>query len=185
MLVMYVRRPLATGARPRHTKRSPLTLTCSPYRSFSIVRSTHSIIITADQKQWLRLSSKTTSRYRDQRRSPPRYSRSPRYSCSPPPRCVRSRSHSRGYYSPPKRRAYSRETKLWRREICETRRPSKQAWLRLFFLCPNHLLCRFSFMLLNVDDDDSKMESVWQSSQLSSNHQPAFLFEGRPQTIKK
>ena len=42
-------------------------------------------------------------RHYDRRRSPPRYSR------SPPPRYERSRSRSRGYYSPPsKRRQYSR-----------------------------------------------------------------------------
>ncbi|KAM1449039.1 hypothetical protein ACFXTO_007932 [Malus domestica] len=54
MLVMYIRRPLATGVRPRHTKHSSLTPNCSPYRLFSTVRSTHLIIITADKKQWLR-----------------------------------------------------------------------------------------------------------------------------------
>ena len=44
----------------------------------------------------------------DRRRSPPRYSRSPRHSRSPPPRHATSRSHSRDYYSPPKRRHPSR-----------------------------------------------------------------------------
>ncbi|XP_009364125.2 serine/arginine-rich SC35-like splicing factor SCL30A [Pyrus x bretschneideri] len=56
----------------------------------------------SDMRHRERASSRTTSRYRDRRRSPPRYSR------SPPPRRARSRSHSRGYYSPPKRRDYSR-----------------------------------------------------------------------------
>ncbi|WCJ28832.1 Serine/arginine-rich SC35-like splicing factor SCL30A [Euphorbia peplus] len=42
------------------------------------------------------------SRFRDRRRSPPRYSR------SPPPRYGRSRSRSREYFSPPKRQNYSR-----------------------------------------------------------------------------
>ncbi|XP_045815433.1 serine/arginine-rich SC35-like splicing factor SCL33 [Trifolium pratense] len=49
-----------------------------------------------------------SGRYSDRRRSPARHSRSPRYSRSPPPR-HRSRSRgSRDYYSPPKRREYSR-----------------------------------------------------------------------------
>ena len=48
-------------------------------------------------------------RFRDRRRSPPRYSRSPRHSRSPPPRHARSPSRSREYYSPlPKRRHHSR-----------------------------------------------------------------------------
>ncbi|PQP93806.1 serine/arginine-rich SC35-like splicing factor SCL30A [Prunus yedoensis var. nudiflora] len=54
-------------------------------------------------------ASTRSGRYRDRRRSPPQYSRSPRYSRSPPPRHTRSRSRSRDYYSPPpKRRDYSR-----------------------------------------------------------------------------
>ncbi|KAI3747066.1 hypothetical protein L6452_09509 [Arctium lappa] len=46
----------------------------------------------------------------DRRRSPPaRYSRSPpRYSRSPPPRYTRSRSHSREYSPPPKRKQHVR-----------------------------------------------------------------------------
>ncbi|GKV21777.1 hypothetical protein SLEP1_g31725 [Rubroshorea leprosula] len=48
-------------------------------------------------------------RFRDRRRSPPRYySRSPGYSRSPPPRRGRSRSRSREYYSPPRRSYHSR-----------------------------------------------------------------------------
>ncbi|KAG6783475.1 hypothetical protein POTOM_012924 [Populus tomentosa] len=50
----------------------------------------------------------TRGRVGDRRRSPPRYSRSPRHSRSPPPRHATSRSHSRDYYSPPKRRHHSR-----------------------------------------------------------------------------
>ncbi|XP_027335882.1 serine/arginine-rich SC35-like splicing factor SCL30A [Abrus precatorius] len=53
-------------------------------------------------------SRERRGRFYDRRRSPPRYSRSPRYSPSPPPRHG-SRSRSRDYYSPPpKRREYSR-----------------------------------------------------------------------------
>ncbi|XP_040995519.1 serine/arginine-rich SC35-like splicing factor SCL30A [Juglans microcarpa x Juglans regia] len=48
------------------------------------------------------------SRYHDRRRSPPRYSRSPRYSQSPPPRHARSPSQNRDYSPPPKQRHYSR-----------------------------------------------------------------------------
>ncbi|KAL8201634.1 hypothetical protein R6Q57_010781 [Mikania cordata] len=51
-------------------------------------------------------------RFNDRRRSPPRrYSRSPpprRYSRSPPPRYTRSRSHSREYSPPPKRKQHGR-----------------------------------------------------------------------------
>ncbi|XP_065877860.1 serine/arginine-rich SC35-like splicing factor SCL33 isoform X2 [Euphorbia lathyris] len=50
----------------------------------------------------MRAREKPRSRFRDRRRSPPRYSR------SPPPHYGRSRSRSRDYISPPKRRTYSR-----------------------------------------------------------------------------
>lgn len=52
-----------------------------------------------------------SGRFNDRRRSPPpRYSRSPppRYSRSPPPRYARSRSHSREYSPPPKRKQHTR-----------------------------------------------------------------------------
>ncbi|KAG6787573.1 hypothetical protein POTOM_003614 [Populus tomentosa] len=57
----------------------------------------------------MRTRERTRGRFRDRRRSPPRYSRSPRHSRSPPPRHARSPSRSREYYSPPpKRRHHSR-----------------------------------------------------------------------------
>ncbi|CAK7339126.1 unnamed protein product [Dovyalis caffra] len=57
----------------------------------------------------MRARESTRGRFRDRRRSPPRYSRSPRHSRSPPPHHASSRSHSRDYYSPPpKRRHHSR-----------------------------------------------------------------------------
>ncbi|KAJ6392677.1 hypothetical protein OIU77_022217 [Salix suchowensis] len=57
----------------------------------------------------MRSRERPRGRFRDRRRSPPCYSRSPRHSRSPPPRHARSRSHSRDYYSPPlKRRHHSR-----------------------------------------------------------------------------
>nr|GEW53269.1 serine/arginine-rich SC35-like splicing factor SCL30A [Tanacetum cinerariifolium] len=51
-----------------------------------------------------------SGRFNDRRRSPPRYSRSPppRYSRSPPPRYARSRSNSREYSPPPKRKQHVR-----------------------------------------------------------------------------
>ncbi|KAL0389826.1 UNVERIFIED_CONTAM: Serine/arginine-rich SC35-like splicing factor SCL30A [Sesamum calycinum] len=68
-------------------------------------------------------------RVHDRRRSPPRYSRSPQYSQSPPPRHGRSRSRNHDYYSPPKRRysrsisprekGYSRERSLSRTPLRE------------------------------------------------------------------
>uniref|UniRef100_A0A6N2MAN5 glucan endo-1,3-beta-D-glucosidase n=1 Tax=Salix viminalis TaxID=40686 RepID=A0A6N2MAN5_SALVM len=57
----------------------------------------------------MRSRERPRGRFRDRRRSPPCYSRSPRHSRSPPPRHARSRSRSREYYSPPlKRRHHSR-----------------------------------------------------------------------------
>ncbi|KAF9688605.1 hypothetical protein SADUNF_Sadunf01G0005600 [Salix dunnii] len=57
----------------------------------------------------MRSRERTRGRFRDRRRSPPCYSRSPRHSRSPPSRHARSRSHSREYYSPSlKRRHHSR-----------------------------------------------------------------------------
>ncbi|XP_011048214.1 PREDICTED: serine/arginine-rich SC35-like splicing factor SCL33 [Populus euphratica] len=57
----------------------------------------------------MRTRERTRGRFRDRRRSPPRYSRSPRHSRSPPPRHARSPSRGREYYSPPpKRRHHSR-----------------------------------------------------------------------------
>ncbi|GAV60501.1 RRM_1 domain-containing protein [Cephalotus follicularis] len=56
----------------------------------------------------MRARERPSRRFRD-RRSPPRYSCSPRYSHSPPPRRGRYRSRSRDYDSPsPKKRHYSR-----------------------------------------------------------------------------
>ncbi|GJY46116.1 hypothetical protein Tco_0435179 [Tanacetum coccineum] len=51
-----------------------------------------------------------SGRFNDRRRSPPRYSRSPppRYSWSPPPRYAQSRSNSREYSPPPKRKQHVR-----------------------------------------------------------------------------
>ncbi|KAM6554977.1 hypothetical protein CsatB_015739 [Cannabis sativa] len=57
--------------------------------------------------------------YRDRRRSPPRYSR------SPPPRLAGSRSHSRDYYSPPKRRNYSRSVSPQERRYSRDRSYSR------------------------------------------------------------
>ncbi|GJU05595.1 serine/arginine-rich SC35-like splicing factor SCL30A [Tanacetum coccineum] len=50
------------------------------------------------------------ARFNDRRSPPPRYSRSPppRYSQSPPPRYARSRSNSREYSPPPKRKQHVR-----------------------------------------------------------------------------
>ncbi|GAB4856128.1 Arginine/serine-rich splicing factor scl25a transcript I [Ancistrocladus abbreviatus] len=57
----------------------------------------------------MRARERGSDRHYNRRRSPPPYSRSPRYSHSPPPRHARSRSRSRDYCSPsPKRRQYSR-----------------------------------------------------------------------------
>ncbi|KAJ9697756.1 hypothetical protein PVL29_007060 [Vitis rotundifolia] len=57
----------------------------------------------------MRARERGRGRFYDRRRSPLRYSRSPRYSKSPPPRHARSPSRGRDYYSPsPKRRQYSR-----------------------------------------------------------------------------
>ncbi|KAL8529117.1 hypothetical protein ACS0TY_006545 [Phlomoides rotata] len=62
----------------------------------------------------------------DRRRSPPRYSRSPRYSSrSPPPRFARSPSRSREYYSPKRRysRSVSPHEKRYSRERSFSRSP--------------------------------------------------------------
>ncbi|KAL7116278.1 hypothetical protein ACP275_04G232800 [Erythranthe tilingii] len=56
----------------------------------------------------------------DRRRSPPRYSCSPRYSRSPPPRYGRSHSRNHDYYSPPKRR-YSRSVSPYERRYSRER----------------------------------------------------------------
>ncbi|ESQ29938.1 hypothetical protein EUTSA_v10011714mg [Eutrema salsugineum] len=57
----------------------------------------------------MRARERGGGRFRDRRRSPPRYySRSPRHSRSPPPRRGRSRSRSGDYYSPPPRRHHPR-----------------------------------------------------------------------------
>jgi len=67
-------------------------------------------------------------RQNDRRRSPARYSRSPRDSRSPPPRHGRSRSHSRDYYSPSARRQNSRspspQEKRYSRERSYSRSPA-------------------------------------------------------------
>ncbi|KAG6417178.1 hypothetical protein SASPL_119329 [Salvia splendens] len=73
-------------------------------------------------------SSRGNSRGRvyDRRRSPPRYSRSPRYSSrSPPPRYARSPSRGREYYSPKRRysRSISPHEKRYSRERSYSRSP--------------------------------------------------------------
>ncbi|XP_034928051.1 serine/arginine-rich SC35-like splicing factor SCL30A isoform X2 [Populus alba] len=67
----------------------------------------------------------TRGRVGDRRRSPPRYSRSPRHSRSPPPRHATSRSHSRDYYSPPKRRHHSRSVSPRERRYSQERSYSR------------------------------------------------------------
>ncbi|CAL0328048.1 unnamed protein product [Lupinus luteus] len=73
-------------------------------------------------------------RFNDRRRSPPRYSRSPRHSRSPPPR-NRSRSHH--YYSPPpKRREYSRSVSPEERRYSRERSYSPQKRERSYSRSP-------------------------------------------------
>lgn len=68
----------------------------------------------------------TRGRVGDRRRSPPRYSRSPRHSRSPPPRHARSPSRSREYYSPPpKRRHHSRSVSPRERRYSQERSYSR------------------------------------------------------------
>ncbi|XP_050218698.1 serine/arginine-rich SC35-like splicing factor SCL30A [Mercurialis annua] len=62
------------------------------------------------------------TRFRDRRRSPPRSSRSPRYSRSPPPRHTRSRSRE---YSPPSKRRYSRSISPQEKRYSEERSYSR------------------------------------------------------------
>ncbi|KAI5675111.1 hypothetical protein M9H77_06061 [Catharanthus roseus] len=81
--------------------------------------------------QEMRSRERGGGRIYERRRSPARYSRSPQYSRSPPPRFERSRSHNRDYYSPPpKRRQYSRsvspQEKRYSRERSYSHSPARE-----------------------------------------------------------
>ncbi|KAL8159483.1 hypothetical protein V2J09_001020 [Rumex salicifolius] len=66
-------------------------------------------VVFAEENRKKPTEMRTRERVYDRRRSPPRYSRSPRHSRSPPPRQPRSRSRSHEHYSPsPRRKQYSR-----------------------------------------------------------------------------
>ncbi|KAG2406952.1 Serine/arginine-rich SC35-like splicing factor [Vigna angularis] len=80
-------------------------------------------------------SRERRGRFYDRRRSPPRYSRSPRNSRSPPPR-HRSRSRSRDYYSPAKRRDYSRSLSPEDRRYSRERSYSPQSRERSYSRSP-------------------------------------------------
>ncbi|KMT14331.1 hypothetical protein BVRB_4g071150 isoform A [Beta vulgaris subsp. vulgaris] len=73
----------------------------------------------------------------DRRRSPARYSRSPRISRSPPPRHARSRSRSRDDYSPsPKRRQHSRSVSPRDKKVSRERSYSRESRGRSYSRSP-------------------------------------------------